>query len=164
MRVGTSSHVPDLYDGRTFSDLDEGVAHARDLGFENIAGEGRTIAEQLSSELVYAGFSLGALPAQMLAQTRSGAKGAVLFHATFPVSEFGDAWPEGVPMQIHTMEDDDWGDVDVAREVAATVDDAELFLYPGDAHLFTDNSLPAYDEGSARLVKQRVVTFLDSLG
>jgi hypothetical protein len=41
--------------------------------------------------VVYAGFSLGVLPAQSLAQTRSGALGALLFHSCVPVSEFGSA-------------------------------------------------------------------------
>ena len=103
------------------------------------------------------------MPAQMLAQTPPGAKGALLLHAAVPVSEFGDPWPEGVPLQIHTMEDDELGDADVARELARTVADAELFLYPGDRHLFTDDSLPDYDEGAAALVRRRVLGFLDAV-
>jgi dienelactone hydrolase len=101
------------------------------------------------------------MPAQMLAQTRPGAKGALLFHAAIPLSEFGGAWPQGVPLQIHTMEADDWGDVDVARELADTIETAELFLYPGDRHLFADSSLAEYDEGAATLLRQRVLSFLD---
>ncbi len=117
----------------------------------------------LPNEIVYAGFSLGVMPAQLLAQTRPGAKGALLLHACVPPSEFGP-WPKGVSAQIHTMEDDDWGDVDVARELAETVDEVELFVYPGDRHLFTDNSLADHDEAAAKLVKQRVLRFLDDIG
>jgi dienelactone hydrolase len=99
----------------------------------------------------------------MLAQTRAGAKGALLFHACVPPSELGGEWPRGVPLQIHTMEGDAWGDVDVARSLAETIEGSELFLYAGDRHLFTDNSLPDYDEGAATLLKQRVLSFLDRL-
>jgi dienelactone hydrolase len=154
-------HTPDLYDGKTFAELDDGIAYAKEVGFETIAERGRAAAESLPGELVYAGFSLGAMSAQELAQTRPGAKGALLVHAAIPLSEFGGAWPQGVPLQIHTMEDDELGDADVAQELAATVEDAELFLYPGDRHLFTDRSLPDYDERAAGLVMERVLGFLE---
>ena len=163
--TGHVVHTPDLYDGRTFTDLDEGVAHAKQIGFETIAERGRTAAEGLPNELVYGGFSLGAMPAQMLAQTRPGVKGALLLHGCLPPSEFGGPWPQGVPLQIHMMEADEWAveDLPAARELAGTVDGGELFPYPGDRHLFTDSSLPDYDEGAATLVKQRVLAFLDSI-
>src|SRR5204862_7408838 len=111
---------------------------------------------------VYAGFSLGVMPAQKLVQTRPGAKGALLFSAAFPASEFADSWPEGIPLQIHMMESDEWAmeDLPAARELVETVDGAELFLYPGDRHLFADSSLPDYDESAATLLKQRVLAFL----
>ena len=119
----------------------------------------------MPAELVYAG-SLGVMSAQMLAQTRPGAKGALLFSAAFPPSEFDGGWPHGVPLEIHMMDADEWvreGDLDAARELAETVETAELFLYPGDRHLFTDRSLPDYDEGAATLVKQRVLSFLEAI-
>lgn len=160
--AGHVVHIPDLYDGKTFADLDEGMAYAREVGFDTIVERGRLAADSLPAELVYGGFSLGAVPAQMLTQTRPGAKGALLFHAAIPTSEFGGPWPQGVPLQIHTMEDDELGDVDVARELVAEVEGAELFLYPGDRHLFTDRSLPAYDEGAAGLVMERTLGFLEA--
>jgi len=161
--AGHVVHAPDLYDGSTFAELDDGMAYGREVGFDTVSERGRAAAQRLPNEIVYAGFSLGVMPAQMLAQTRRGAKGAVLMHAAAPTSEFGDKWPEGVPLQIHTMEDDELGDVDIARELAAEVHTAELFLYPGDRHLFTDASLPAYDEAATTLVMQRVLSFLDNL-
>src|SRR2546421_5163071 len=159
--AGHVVHTPDLSDGKTFAELDDGIAYAKEVGFETIAERGRAAAESRPSELVYAGLSLGAMSAQELAQTRPGARGAVLLHAAIPTSEFGGAWPQGVPLQIHTMEDDELGDADVARELAATVEGAELFLYPGDRHLFSDRSLPDYDESAARLVTERVLSFLE---
>jgi dienelactone hydrolase len=154
-------HTPDLYEGRTFAELADGMDYVKEVGFDTIMERGRQAAEGLPGELVYAGMSLGAMPAQMLAQTRPGAKGALLLHAAIPLSEFGGTWPEGVPLQIHTMEGDELGDVDVARELAGTIEGAELFLYPGDRHLFSDESLPDYDEGAAALLRERVLGFLD---
>jgi dienelactone hydrolase len=159
--------VPNLYDGATFETLDEGIGHAEQVGFDTIIERGRLAAECLPNSIVYAGFSLGVLPAQMLAQTRPGAKGALLFHACIPASEFGCPWPQGVPLQVHAMEADELfvagGDLDAARDLVKTVEDAELFLYPGDQHLFTDNSLPAYEESAATLLMRRVLSFLGSV-
>jgi dienelactone hydrolase len=162
--AGHTVHTPDLYDGRTFDTLDEGVGYAKEIGFDKIAERGRLAAEGLPSELVYAGFSLGVMPAQELAQTRSGAKGALFFSAAFPASEFG-AWPERVPLQIHMMEQDEWAleDLPAARELVESLDGAELFLYPGAGHLFADSSLSDYDEGAATLLLQRVLGFLDDV-
>jgi dienelactone hydrolase len=165
--AGHTIHAPDLYEGRTFPTLNEGVAHAKHVGFDTLLERGRLAAKSLPNEVAYAGFSLGVIPAQMLAQTRPGAKGALLFHAALPTSEFGGPWPRGVRLQIHMMEADEWvqeGDLDVARELAKTVEGAELFLYSGDRHLFADNSLPDYDAGAAVLLTQRVLTFLKDAG
>jgi dienelactone hydrolase len=155
-------HTPDLYDGNTFADLDTGVGYAKKVGFDTILERGRLAADDLPNELVYAGFSLGVMPAQLLAQTRPAAKGALLFSAALPASEFGDAWPKDVPLQIHMMEDDEWAEEDLpaARELVGATDGGELFLYPGDGHLFADRSLPDFDERAATLMKQRVFAFL----
>lgn len=157
--------VPDLYEGRTFPTVAEGVAHAQAIGFDTILDRGRRAVEGLPGELVYAGFSLGVMPAQLLAQTRPGAKGALLCHGCLPVSEFGDgSWPKGVALQIHAMERDpyfvDEGDLGAARELVAKVHGSRLFLYPGDSHLFADSSLPSYEKTAARLLLQRVLAFL----
>lgn len=164
--AGHTVHVPDLYDGHTFDDLDDGIAYAQQTGFGAILQRGLDAAAELDGELVYAGFSLGAMPAQQLAQTRPDARGALLFHACLPVSEFGEAWPDGVPVQVHGMDDDpffteDGGDLDAARALVESTDRAELFLYPGQQHLFADPSLPSYDEEAATLLMRRVVDFLD---
>lgn len=162
--AGHVVHVPDLYDGNTFTELDAGIAYAKEVGFGTIMERGRVAGEGLPTELVYAGSSLGVMPAQMLAQTRPGATGALLLHACFPPSEFDGPWPDGVPVQIHMMEADEWvleGDLDAARELAETVETAELFLYPGDRHLFTDSSLPDYDERATTQVEERALAFLD---
>lgn len=162
--AGHVVHTPDLYDGRTFTDLDDGVAHAEAIGFLNVVERGRQAAADLPHDIVYAGLSLGVLPAQALAQTREGAKGALFLHSAVPLTQFGGSWPPGVALQIHTMTDDAWGDIDVARGLTATVPGAELYLYPGDRHLFTDESVADYDEAAADLVRARVLDFLDRVG
>jgi dienelactone hydrolase len=163
--AGHTVHTPDLYDGKTFDDIDDGVGYARETGFGEILERGRRSADGLPNELVYAGFSLGGMPAQLLAQTRPGAKGALLFHAALPPSEFGGPWPDGVPLQIHFMENDPWAEEDLpaAREIAESVEGAELFLYPGDKHLFADSSLADYDEQAAALLEERVAAFLAAI-
>jgi dienelactone hydrolase len=164
-RAGHTVHTPDLYDGRTFATLDEGIAHAQEVGFGDLLERGVRTADGLPRELVYAGFSLGVLPAQKLAQTRPGARGALLFYSCVPTSEFGSSWPADVPVQVHGMDADpifvDEGDLDAARELVESAEHGELFLYPGDQHYFADSSLPSYDESATKLLTQRVLAFLE---
>ena len=164
--AGHIVHTPDLFDGRTFPSIDAGVAHAQELGFENVLERGVRAADDLPNELVYAGMSLGEMAAQKLAQTRPGARGALLFYSAIPITgewSFGP-WPDGVPVQIHGMDNDPIfvgeGDIDAAREIVAAADDGELFLYPGDQHYFADSSLPSYDPEATALLTQRVLDFL----
>jgi dienelactone hydrolase len=166
--AGHTVHVPDFYDGNTFQELDDGMAYVRNMGFDTVLERGQAAAEALPNELVYVGFSLGVMPAQLLAQTRPGAQAALFLHGCVPVSEFGDSWPEGVPVQIHAMDGDpefvDSGDIDAARDLVDEASDGELFLYPGNGHLFADSSLSSYDEASAALLTERVLAFLDRVG
>lgn len=154
--------VPDLYDGRTFPTVDAGVAHAERLGFAAIVSAGVAAADDMPDETVYGGFSLGAMPAQRLAQQRPGARGALLYHGGIPVTEYGDAWPDGVPLQVHVMRDDAWGEPDVVVELVRRAG-GQLFRYEGDAHLFTDSSLDEYHPSAAQLVIARTLAFLDAL-
>lgn len=162
-QAGHTVHTPDQYDGRTFDTLDEGLKYAQSIGFGQLLERGVRAADDLPAELVYAGISLGVMPAQKLAQTRPGARGALLISACLPVSEFGE-WPEGVPVQVHGMDDDPFfageGDLDAARELVSSTPSAELFLYTGNSHLFTDSSLPDYEASAAAQFRQRVIDFL----
>ncbi len=164
--AGHTVHTPDLYDGRTYSDLKEGVAYAEQIGFPEIIRRGSDAARELPADIVYAGFSLGVLPAQALAQTRPGARGALFFHACVSPSEFGTSWPEAVPLQIHMMDADEWTEEDraVAEALVEQVPTAELLLYPGSAHLFADPSTGDYNEQAAVLLKERTLAFLDRVG
>jgi dienelactone hydrolase len=160
--AGHTVHTPDLFDGRTFGSIEEGLGFARDAGLDAIGERGAAAADELGPELVYAGFSFGVTIAQRLAQTRPGARGALLMYSCIPVAEFGEAWPQGVPVQIHGKEGDEFFDEDLpaARELASSTDAAELFIYPGDQHLFADSSLDAYDPEASGLLLERVRAFL----
>jgi dienelactone hydrolase len=164
-RAGHTVHAPDLYGGCNFASIDEGMAFVEQVGFDAIIDRGVRAANGLPEALVYAGFSLGVLPAQKLAQTRAGARGALLFYSCVPVSEFGTPWPPDVPVQIHGMDADpifvDEGDLDAARGLVASTEQVELFLYPGSEHYFADSSLPSYDAGAAELLTHRVLEFLE---
>ncbi|MDO9379027.1 MAG: dienelactone hydrolase family protein [Nocardioidaceae bacterium] len=169
-RMRAAGHVvtaPDLFDGATFDTVEAGVAHARAIGFDAVAERGRAVAETLTSELVYVGWSLGVMSAQALAQTRPGARGAVLMESCLPAEAFGGPWPSGVALQVHGMDADPIfageGDLDAARELVASVPGAELFTYPGDVHLFADHGLATYDETAATVLVGRVLGFLADL-
>ena len=161
-QAGHTVHTPDLFDGRRFDTIEEGMAFAREAGFGALAERGVTAAEGTGPDVVYAGFSSGVMIAQQLAQTRPGARGALLMYSCLPVSEFGDAWPEDLPVQVHGKEADPFfaEDFKAAQALVESTDCAELFLYPGDEHLFADSSLPAYDAAAAALLIERVLAFL----
>jgi dienelactone hydrolase len=165
--AGHTVHAPDLFDGRTFATLDEGMSHAKSIGFGALLERGVAEAQSLPAEVVYIGISMGVMPAQQLVQTRAGARGAVFIDACLPAEEFG-TWPEGVPAQIHGMEADpnfaDGGDLDAARALVASTDAVELFLYPGDVHLFSDASLPSHDPAATELMLRRILEFLAGRG
>ena len=164
-QAGHTVHTPDLFDGRTFDSIEDGFEFAREAGFDAIRERGAAVADRLGPDLVYAGFSFGVTIAQRLAQTRPGARAALLMCSCLPVAEFGETWPDGVPVQIHGKEDDEFFDEDLsaARDLAGATANAELFLYPGDQHLFADSSLDAYDPEATELLKERVRAFLASV-
>jgi len=166
--AGHTVHTPDLFEGRTFGSIEEGVGYANEVGWGEIVGRGERAAEALPNEVVYGGFSLGVVPAQKLAQTREGARGALFFYSAVPASEFGESWPADVPVQVHGMDNDPFfvgeGDIEAAREIVDAAEEGELFLYPGDQHYFADSSLPSYDEKAAKLLTERVLAFLDTRG
>jgi dienelactone hydrolase len=162
--AGHTVHTPDLYDGATFRTVEEGVAHAEAVGFDEFIRRATAVAATLPSRIVYAGFSLGALPAQSLTQTRPGALGALLLHGAVPTANFPSPWPPGTPVQMHAMVSDEWAEVHVLEALAREISDAELFLYPGAGHLFADACSDDYDEQAAALLMRRTLEFLDRLG
>jgi Dienelactone hydrolase and related enzymes len=165
--AGHSVHTPDLLDGRQFASIPDGIAYLQQLGFGTVIARGSEAAGAHAEADVVIGMSMGVLPAQYLAQTREGMRGAVFLHGAVPVREFSPAWPRQVAVQIHAMEGDPEfvasGDIDAARDIVAQAENGEMFLYPGTTHLFTDNSLADYDATAAALVTERVLGLLAKL-
>jgi dienelactone hydrolase len=166
-QAGHTVHTPDLFDGRTFDDVKTGVGYAQEVGFDEVRARGIRAADDLPASVVYAGFSLGVVSAQQLAQTREGAAGAVLMESCVPATEFGERWPAGVPVQVHGLDGDEFfvgdGDIEYAGAIVAEAARGELFLYPGDGHLFADPASASYDAEAAALLLERVLEFLDSV-
>ncbi len=169
---GHTVHTPDLFDGERPATIEDGVKHTQSVGGEVLDKRGDEAVAGLPEGLVYAGISFGAGMAQRLAQTRPGARGALLYESCISITgewSFGP-WPDGVPVQIHGMDKDPFfaleGDIDAARELVEAVGPelGELFVYPGDQHLFVDSALPSYDADAAALAMQRSRDFLDRVG
>jgi dienelactone hydrolase len=165
-------HTPDLFDGERAATVEDGIALVGRIGEETIDARVNEIVAALPEGLVYGGFSFGGASAQRLAQTRPGARGALMYEAFVSLTAewaFGP-WPDGLPVQVHGMDKDPYfaleGDLDAALELAAMVGPtlAEVYTYPGDKHLFTDSSLPSYDADATALVLSRSLEFLDRLG
>lgn len=161
--AGHTVHLPDYYDGHVFDDLADGLAYRDELGVDEIAARAVKAVASLPTDIVYAGFSLGSVLAQLLAQTRPGARGAILLHGCFPTAAFGTPWPAGVPLVVHTTTNDPWVRQDVAEAVIAEAS-GELYRYPGDAHLFLDPDLPDYQPESAMTATERILAFLRRIG
>lgn len=165
--AGHTVSTPDLFEGRTFTSIDEGFGYLQEVGFGAMVARASDAVAGLPEALVYAGVSMGVMAAQSLVQSRPGALGLLAYESFAPVEEFG-AWPDGVPAQAHGMADDAFfvheGDVEHARALAATGADVEIFLYPGSGHLFVDSSLAAYDDAATDLVVQRSLALLDRVG
>jgi dienelactone hydrolase len=164
---GHSVHTPDLFEGRKFESIEEGMGYVAEVGFEEILNRGVNAAERFPPDVCYAGFSLGVVPAQKLALTREKARGALLFYSCVPVSYFGPKWPDDLPAQIHAMKSDPVftkdGDLDAAQDLTQSSKNVELFLYDGSDHYFADETLDTYDVDATKLLMRRVLEFLHGI-
>lgn len=163
--AGHTVHTPDLFGGRTFDSIPDGLAHVQASGgFAEVRAWADEAVTDLPSDVVYAGVSLGVVAAMHVAARRPGAVGGVLLESFVPPADIGE-WPAAAPMQVHGAEGDEFFEEDLpaAREFAASRDDVELFTYSGDAHLFVDSSTPAWDPEAAARVDERVLAFLAGL-
>jgi dienelactone hydrolase len=157
--------VADLFDGATFDNIEDGVAYEEELGWDEMVARSEAAIAPLPAQVVVGGFSLGAVYAQRLAQKRDGALGALLYHGgDMPPEEFGAPWPDGVELQVHVSQGDKWFNRGGGEQLVSAVLGAELFLYPGSSHLFTDRSWEEYDEASTKLVLRRSLALLDRVG
>jgi dienelactone hydrolase len=160
--AGHVVHVPDLYEGRTFSDADEGVAHSGVIGWPVVVDRAEAAIAGLPSDIVVMGMSMGVSVATHVATTRPGVRAALLCFTGHPPAT---AWPRGVPAQVHHSTGDRWAAVAqtsaLVEAVAGAGGQAALYLYPGDRHLFTHEDLPDdHDPVHAELFWRRALEFL----
>ena len=161
--AGHDVSTPDLYDGQVFTDVDEGVAHMRSVGWPELLRRAEAAVADLPSGLVLAGMSLGAGIAATIAAGRPGARGVVLLYGPeLP----DDPWPAELPVQAHYSIDDPWiddGTVLMAKAARAG-SPVSVHVYPGNRHLLDHDDLPdQHDPAAAELVWRRVEAFLDEL-
>lgn len=157
--------VVDQYDGRVFDDYHEADAFAQAIGYPELMDRAVAQVAGLPDRFVTLGFSNGGGMAEFVA-TRRRVAGVLMLSGTLPLAMLGaDAWPAGVPAQIHYTQDDPFRNQEWLAAVATAVLDApaklERFDYPGSGHLFTDPSRPdEYDAAAAALLYERVLAFL----
>ncbi|WJY28298.1 dienelactone hydrolase family protein [Sporosarcina trichiuri] len=163
-QAGHAVHTPDLFEGRTFETIDEGFAYVKETGYDTLTERAGQAADGLPEAVVYAGYSLGVMAAQQLAQTKSNARGALFIASCAPAEEFGSPWPAELPVQVHGTKGDhffaDEEDLEAAQKITEASDSGELFLYPGDQHFFADNSQPGYDADATAQMVERMLSFL----
>ena len=148
-RAGHTVHTPDLFDGRTFATMDEAFAVVQEAG-DALDAKADGAVHALPERLVYAGISWGVGAAQRLAQTRAGARGALLYEACFPITRRVRLWPMA---QRPSCSDPRQGGRRVLRTRGrhrrcprtgrhrSAPTRPNCCVYPGDEHLFVDSSL-----------------------
>ncbi|XKH55836.1 dienelactone hydrolase family protein [Citricoccus nitrophenolicus] len=160
--AGHTVHTPDLFAGRTFGTLEDGVAHAgQDVGVDGILQRADEAAATHPEATGFLGISLGALPAYRLAQTRPSARACIAISAALPVDHFAPHWPAGVALDLHLKSSDPWGEDDLPVAWRLAGDVAELYEYPGDQHLFTEHGHSDFDPAATNLVLSRTLATLE---
>lgn len=156
--------VVDQYNGRVFDDYGEADEFAQSIGYPRLMGLAANAVAGLPDGFVAAGFSNGGGMAEFVATMRP-VGGVLMLSGALDLAMIGaDAWPAGVPAQIHYTTADPfrnqaWIDA-VAAQVRSAGASVEVFDYPGAGHLFTDPSLPTeYDAHAADLLWSRVLPF-----
>jgi dienelactone hydrolase len=161
--AGHTVHTPDLFDGRTFTDVHDGMAYVDSIGEETVAARAAELVAPMAQDVVYGGLSMGVARAAEQVLTRPGARAAFFLYGAVAPSWWEATWPTGVPSQAHVTEGDAFREPDAEAEYVADVPGAELFVYPGSGHLFAEPGHPDYDEDAASLATSRVLAFLADL-
>lgn len=158
--------TPDLFGGDTFDDLDAGVDRVDSAGGPPaFLADALAQTAHLTGPRVYAGFSLGAAVAEVLALTRGDASGLVVMHGAMSPAWFEvTAWPAGLRAQLHYAQDDPWVEPQENAAFMLLAGNAcEEFVYPGDGHLFAFEGWREYDADAAERMFDRVTDFLADL-
>lgn len=148
--------TPDLFDGLTFVEQSDGLAHFQAMGMDTLIARAEEACEGLPEDVVYAGMSLGVLPAQHLLQSRPGARGALLYHGFIDPTDGPGPWPDDVPVHVFAMADDPYfvsdGDHDAAKAWQAKHPNLENHLFDGNGHVFTDPISPDHEPATTAMV------------
>jgi dienelactone hydrolase len=164
--AGHEVWTPDLFAGRTFDTVEDGMAFNEELGREELLKRAVLAAAPYSERgLVYAGFSLGAATAQTLALGDKNARGLLLLHGTSDIA--ATAAVDDLPVQLHVaepdpFEPDDWLSAWYLQMRRAGAD-VEVYRYAGAGHLYTDPELPDYDAEAAEATWRVALGFLETL-
>lgn len=157
--------APDLFDTQTFPDIDAGLAYVEHLGDQELLTRAEHACAGLPRDVVYAGLSLGVVPAEHLLMTRPGALGALLIHGFVDPAAMAGKWPDNCSVGIFGMEGDPFfvedGDLAAAQNWRLTHPDMEIYLYPGDGHLFTEPALADYDAATTNALITDAVALLE---
>ncbi|MCL1870489.1 MAG: dienelactone hydrolase family protein [Promicromonosporaceae bacterium] len=160
--AGHTVHAPDLFAGRTFADVHDGMAWADSVGEEVFAARAADAVAGLPADVVYGGMSMGCARAAEQVLARPGARGAFFLYGAVAPSWWDATWPDGVPTQAHTMSDDELREPDAEAEYAK-IPGAELFVYEGSGHLFAEAGHPDHRPDAAATATGRVLAFLRDL-
>ncbi|WP_194785264.1 dienelactone hydrolase family protein [Actinomyces haliotis] len=159
--------TPDLFEGRTFTDLPAGLAHAGEIGDDELLARAEHACADLPADVVYGGFSLGVMPAEHLLLTRPGAAGGLLLHSFIEPAQLEGSWPEDCPVSLFAMDADPFlvedGDLDAARSWQPAHPNLGIHLYPGAGHLFMEPGSRDYDPAVTSGVVDDVLAFLAAL-
>ncbi|MEU9169406.1 dienelactone hydrolase family protein [Streptomyces sp. NPDC048420] len=164
--AGHEVWTPDLFEGRTFETVEEGMEFNEGIGKDELLKRAVLAAAPYSERgLVYAGFSLGASIAQTLALGDEKARGLLLLHGTSDIAP--NVTVDDLPVQLHVAEPDPFETDDWLSawylQLGRTGADVEVYRYAGAGHLYTDPDLPDYDEEAAEATWRVALGFLDTL-
>lgn len=163
-RLGAAGHVvyaPDMYSGAVFARLDEGLAFASRIGHDAIEEVARRAARKHPHANTAIGFSLGAFPAQLLAQEWKKIDSLVLVAGGLPPRDLGGDWRSDVRLSVHVAEPDDWIPTGSLETLLRHARRPHVHKYPGMGHMFVDPSSPDYDADAADLFEERLLSWLE---
>lgn len=163
--AGHTVVVPDYFDGITFTTMGEALAHLDAVSMPELFQRAEQAVAHMEQPFVVAGISLGAALAQHLAHTDARVQGLVSLEGFIDPQFLAGGLPQSLPITIHGSADDPFfaEDLPAAQAVAASHPVADLHLYEGCGHLFTDDSWDTNDASQTDLVLERVQAFLDCL-
>jgi dienelactone hydrolase len=163
--AGHNVSTPDLYDGVTADTIEQGFELKDDIGWDRICERAKTALVELPASTVLGGFSMSAGVVASVWPGRPKTRGVLLLHA--PAEIPGAMHWDGLRVQLHVAEHDRFAPADEWTTWQAEAERvgiaAEVFVYPGAGHFYTDQSLADHQASAARQTWDRVLRFLDEV-